>query len=218
LSGKNFLQYYTTLDYSVSISGISNPDNYTTVVIPTGGFVSNTNGSGTMTFDVGLHKDNDSDRNLFVETIFQRPATVTGEEYSASKDIMLDEFNPSFTYPSFYAWTVDTTVAPERPDVVSDFDFASDVVELGHHTKSISTFINNTADVPRAFWFGVRSSASQPTVFQTGPSATLLSDVNITSGYSVSLQPDNPIADYVAEEYTLYGITLQSGSTYVRIA
>jgi hypothetical protein len=218
LSGKNFLQYYTTIDYSVSVSGIKDASNYTTVVIPTGGFVSNTNGSGTMTFDVGLHKDNDSDRNLFVETIFQRPVTVTGEEYSASKDIMLDEFNPSFTYPSFYAWTVDTTVAPERSNIVSEFDFASDVVELGHHTKSISTFINNTADVPRAFWFGVRSSASQPTVFQTGPSATLLSDVNITSGYSVSLQPDNPIADYVAEEYTLYGITLQSGSTYVRIA
>ena len=218
LSGKNFLQYYTTIDYNVSVSGIKDASNYTTVVIPTGGFVSNTNGSGTMTFDVGLHKDNDSDRNLFVETIFQRPATVTGEEYSASKDIMLDEFNPSFTYPSFYAWTVDTTIAPERSNIVSEFDFASDVVELGHHSKSISTFINNTADVPRAFWFGVRSSASQPTVFQTGPSATLLSDVNITSGHSVSLQPDNPIADYVAEEYTLYGITLQSGSTYVRIA
>lgn len=218
LSGKNFLQYYTTLDYSVSISGISNPDNYTTVVIPTGGFVSNTNGSGTMTFDVGLHKDNDSDRNLFVETIFQRPMSVTGEEYSVSKELMFDEFNPSFTYPSFYAWTESTMTAPTREIIVSDFDFATEVVELGHHNKSISTFIDNTSESPRAFWFGVRSNASQPTVFQTGPSATLLSDVNITTGYSVSLQPDNPIQDYVAEEYALYGITLQSGSTYVRIA
>ena len=218
LNGKNFLQYYTTLDYSVSISGILNTGNSTTVVIPTGGFVSNTNGSGTMTFDVGLHKDNDSDRNIFIETIFQRPATVTGEEYSASKDRMFDEFNPSFNYPSFYAWSVDTTVAPNREAIVSNFDFATEVVELGHHSKSISTFINNTSEDPRAFWFGVRSSASQPTVFQTGPSATLLSDVNITTGFSVSLQPDNPIQGYIAEEYTLYGITLQSGSTYVRIA
>ena len=218
LNGKNFLQNYTTLDYSVSISGMSSPDNYTTVVIPTGGFVSNTNGSGTMTFDVGLHKDNDSDRNLFIETIFQRPASVTGEEYSAGKDLMFYKFNPSFTFPSFYAWSVDTTTAPTRETIVSDFDFSTEVVELGHHNKSISTFISNTSEDPRAFWFGVRSSVSQPTVFQTGPSATLLSDVNITTGYTVSLQPDNPIQDYVAEEYTLYGITLQSGSTYVRIA
>ena len=101
--------------------------------------------------------------------------------------------------------------APTREIIVSDFDFATEVVQLGHHNKSISTFIDNTSESPRAFWFGVRSNASQPTVFQTGPSATLLSDVNITTGYSVSLQPDNPIQDYVAEEYTLYGITLQSG-------
>ena len=131
---------------------------------------------------------------------------------------MFNEFSASFTYPSFYVWTEGVVTAPTREVIVSDFNFDTEVVELGDRSKSISTFIHNTSESPRAFWFGVRSNASQPTVFQTGPSATLLSDVNITSGYSVSLQPDNPIQDYVAEEYTLYGITLQSGNTYVRIA
>ena len=149
-----------------------------------------------MTFDVGLHKDNDSGRNLFVETTFQRPISVTGEEYSASKEFMFNEFSASFTYPSFYVWTEGTVTAPTREVIVSDFNFDTEVVELGDRSKSISTFIHNTSESPRAFWFGVRSNASQPTVFQTGPSATLLSDVNITSGYLSLIHISEPTRPY----------------------
>jgi hypothetical protein len=46
----------------------------------------------------------------------------------------------------------------------------------------------------------------------------LLSDVSVTSGNTVSLQPTTPPAGYVAEQYTLYGITLQPGTTYVSIS
>lgn len=218
LSGKNFLEYYTNVDYTVSISNISDPNNHTTSVIPTGGTVSNTSGDGTMTFDIGLHKDNDSDRSLFIETTFRRPEEVTGQEYTASKEVRFEDFTPQFTYPSFYVWTSDTTIAPTREEIVTDFDFAAGVFELGNQSKSISTFINNSDPNPRAFWFGIRSSASQPNTFQTGPSSALLSDVSVTTGNTVSLEPDSPLQHYLAEQYTLYGITLQPGQTYVRIA
>jgi hypothetical protein len=52
---------------------------------------------------------------------------------------------------------------------------------------------------------------------QTGPSEALLSDVNYTTGYTADLEPDSAAVDYTSEEYTLYGITLQPGDTYVRI-
>jgi hypothetical protein len=61
------------------------------------------------------------------------------------------------------------------------------------------------------------SSASQPTTFQTGASASLLSNVTPTTG-SVVLEPDTPPGGYVPITYNLYGITLgPSESTYVSI-
>jgi hypothetical protein len=45
----------------------------------------------------------------------------------------------------------------------------------------------------------------------------LLSDVAVTTGNSVNLEPDSPPAGYSAVTYTLYGITLQAGSTYLSI-
>ena len=218
LSGKNFLEFYTTVDYDISISNMSNPDNHTTSVIPTGGFVSNTSGDGTMTFDVGLHKDNDVDRNLYIETIFQRPAEVAGEEYSVSKDVMFENFDPSFQYPSFYIWTESVNTSPTREDIVDEFDFDSQVVEVGHQKKNLATFIQNNSSVPRAFWFGVRKSISQPSSFKTGTSSSLLIDTVVTGPYTLDLEPDAPLEDYSAEQYKVYGITLQPGSTYVRIS
>ena len=77
--------------------------------------------------------------------------------------------------------------------------------------------MNNPNATPRAFWFMVRSAASQPTTFQTGASSSLLSDVGVTTG-TVDLEPDTPPTGYSAETYNLYGITLQPGNTYVSIS
>ena len=96
-------------------------------------------------------------------------------------------------------------------------DFDSDATELGNQANSINTTINNTDANPRAFWFGIRSTVNQPTTFQTGPSSALLSDTNVTTGNTVDLQPTSVPSGYTGENYTLYGITLQPGQTYVRI-
>ena len=63
----------------------------------------------------------------------------------------------------------------------------------------------------------VRSAASQPTTFQTGASSSLLSDVGVTTS-TLNLEPDSPPSGYSAEQYNLYGITLQPGNTYVSIS
>ena len=217
LSGKNFLESYTTVDYNVSITGLNNLSNATITLSPTAGTLSNTSGSGTMTFATPLHKDNNSGRAVDLEVIFSRPEGVTGTAYTATD---LDDDNvitASFTYPSFYIFTVDNTTPPTLSDIVSGNDFSSSVTELGNQSKNLSTVITNGTVDPRCFWFAIRSSVSQPTVIQTGPSEALLSDVNYTSGNTVNLEPDSAAVDYVSEEYTLYGITLQPGDTYVRI-
>ena len=217
LSGKNFLESYTTVDYNVSITGLNNLSNATITLSPIAGTLSNTSGSGTMTFATPLHKDNNSGRSVDLEVIFSRPEGVTGTAYTATD---LDDDNvisASFTYPSFYIFTVDNTTPPTLSDIVSGNDFSSSVTELGNQSKNLSTVITNGTVDPRCFWFAIRSSVSQPTVIQTGPSEALLSDVNYTSGNTVHLEPDSAAVDYVSEEYTLYGITLQPGDTYVRI-
>lgn len=216
LSGKNFLESYTTVNYNVSITGLNDNNNAAITLSPIAGTLSNTSGSGTMTFATPLHKDNNSGRAVDLEVIFSRPEGVTGTAYTATD---LDDDNvitASFTYPSFYIFTADNATPPTLSDIVSGNDFSSSVSELGNQSKNLSTVITNGTVDPRCFWFAVRSSVAQPTVIQTGPSEALLSDVNYTSGNTVDLEPDSAAVDYVSEEYTLYGITLQPGDTYVR--
>ena len=73
-------------------------------------------------------------------------------------------------------------------------------------TKDINTTINNTDSNPRAFWFGVRTSATQPTTFQTGPSSSLLSDTNVTTGNTVLRTPTVP-SGYPVNSYTIWHYT-----------
>jgi len=217
LSGKNFLENYTTVNYNVSITGLNDNNNATVTVSPTAGTLSNTSGSGTMTFATPLHKNNNNGRAVDLEVIFSRPEGVTGTAYTAIDSDNDNVITASFTYPSFYIFTVDNATPPTLSDIVSGNDFSSSVTELGNQSKNLSTTITNSAADPQCFWFCIRSTTSQPTVLQTGPSEALLSDVNYTSGYTVDLEPDSAAVDYLSEEYTLYGITLQPGDTYVRI-
>jgi len=218
LSGKNFLESYSTVGYTVSQSGVLNASSYSHAVTGTGGSLSNSSGSGTMTFTDVLHKDNNSGRSVSLTTTFSRPEAVTGTAYTVDNDVSDTTISAGFTYPSFYIFTANTSTPPTRADIVDGFDFDSGVTELGDQARVINQFITNPAAVPQAFYFGVRTSATQPTTFKTGASASLLSDVAVTTGNTVSLEPDSPYSGYTAEGYTLYGITLQAGQTYVSIS
>jgi len=218
LTGKNFLESYSTVGYTVTQSGINDASNYSHAVTGTGGSLSNSSGSGTMTFTDVLHKDNNTGRSVSLTTTFSRPAAVTGTAYTVDNSASDNTISASFTYPSFYIFTANTSTPPTRADIIDGYDFDSAVTELGNQSRTINQFITNPAAVPQAFYFGVRTSATQPTTFETGASASLLSDVAVTTGNTVSLEPDSPYSGYSAEGYTLYGITLQAGDTYVSIS
>lgn len=217
LSGKTFLDNYTSTSYSVSVSGLLNNSNASSAVTASGGTVSNPSGSGTFTFDTPIHKNNNGGRTVSVSTDFTRPATVTGTSYVTTRTASDTSLSASFTYPSFHTFTVSTTNPPTRGDVVDGDGFSSSVTVLGNQSRTINQFITNSESTPRAFYFAVRSSATQPSTFQTGASASLLSDVAVTTGQTLLLEPDSPGAGYISEQYSLYGITLQPGQTYVSI-
>jgi len=219
LSGQTFLTTYGSTTYYVYVSGITTASTYANAVTPTGGTVNNSSGDGTFTFTTPIHKDNTGlTRSLALATTFTRPVNVTGTSYSV---ILNTTASPtaSFTYPSFYIFTVGTGTVPVRTNIISGSAFAAGVTVLGDSQLGIPTLeITNPNPSPSAFWFGLRTALTQPTVFQTGTSPALMNDVVYTSGGTVALQPDTPPSGYTAESYTLYGITLQVGKTYVRIS
>lgn len=218
LTGNNFLQLYSSVGYNLTISNISDSSNTSTTITTGQGTLSNSSDDGTMTFTTAIHKDNNSGRTITATTDFTRPATVTGTEYTTQRVVSDSSISASFTYPSFRIFTSSTSNPPSRADIVDTNDFdSSTVTELGNQVKVLSQTVNNPESLAQCMWFGVRSSASQPTSFQTGSSASLLSDVTPTEA-TVNLEPDTSPAGYSAEEYKLYGITLQPGNTYVSIS
>jgi hypothetical protein len=218
LYGQTFLTTYSSTTYSIGVSGITTASNYSNSVTPTGGTVNNSSGSGTFTFTTPIHKDNAGSRSLALATTFTRPVGVTGTSYSVTLNTTASP-TASFTYPSFYIFTVGTATVPVRADIISGSAFASAVTVLGDSQLGIATVeITNPNAYASAFWFGLRTALTQPTIFQIGPSAIQLSDVAYVNGGTVALQPDSPPAGYTAESYTLYGITLQPGKTFVRIS
>lgn len=227
LTGKTFLQTYTSTAYTPSVTNITNSANRTFSISGTNGTPSSATGAGTLTFTTPLHKTNASATSTYVtlSTTCSRPANVTGTAYQATlgpTNSTSVNTAASFTYPSFWMWTASTGAVPTRADIVNDAGsggFESAVTQLADQVKVLSTqAINNTDSNPRAFWFAVRASASQPTSFKTGASAGLLSDVSVVDGGTVALQPDTPPSGYSAENYRLWGITLQPGTTYVSIS
>jgi len=221
LTGNNFLQSYSSVGYNLTITGLSNSSNASTTITTGQGTLSNSSDDGTMTFTTSIHKDNNSGRTITATTDFTRPSTVTGAEYTTQRVVSDSSISASFTYPSFYIFTTSKSNPPSRADIVDTNDFDSSVVtELGNQVKTIDGYITNSDSVPKAWWFAVRSSASQPTTFKTGNDSSLLSTLSsedITET-TVDLEPDSPAAGYVAEGYNLYGITLNPGNTYVQIS
>lgn len=218
LSGNNFLQSYTATGYTITVTGISNQANYSLAVSGSGGSVSNVSGNGSLTFTDPIHKNNVADvRSVSVTATFNRPSSVTGTAYSVNLNATASSFSKSFLFPSFWVFTDSTGQPPTRSDLVLASNFRVSVNQLGNQAKVFSSTVSNSSGVPRVFWLGVRTSASQPTSFKTGASQSLLSDVAITQS-SVSLGPDSVPSGYQLENYTLYGIILQPGSTYVSIS
>jgi len=220
LSGKTFLDSYSSTTYSLTVTGMNSSSNYSHVITRIGGTISNASGEGTFTFDSAIHKDNTSSitRSVSTTTTFNRSATVTGTAYSAILTATSGVL-ATCTYPSFWIFTVGAGTPPVVADIVSGTAFSVNVNVLGDQAVTFSTqAVSNPNATPRVFWFSLRSSLSQPTVFKTGASPSLLSDVSVTTGNSVSLVPTPIPSGYSAVSYTLYGITLQPGTTYVSIS
>jgi hypothetical protein len=217
LSGKTFLETYSSTPYTINVSGIQNSSNYANTVSATIGSVSNTLGSGTYTFTSPIHKNNTSQIGIVsASTTFTRPSTVTGQQYTS---VLTGSSSTSatFSYPSFWVFTTSVNSPPTKSDIISGSSFIA--TQLGNQASSLVGTITNSAGVPRGFWFGVRSAGAQPSLFQVSTSSTgLLGGVEVTKGNSVSLSPDTPPSGYTSESYTLYGITLQLGTTYVSIS
>ena len=227
VSGKTFLKTYSSTSYSTNVSGILTNSNTSHALTASGGTLSTTSGSGyvsgTFTFTSPIHKDNTGDtRTVSNICTFTRPVDVTGTSYTATHSSTTSNVSASFTYPSFWLWTTSTGNPPTLSDIIDDSQstgFKTSTNQLGSNTKDFPVqAINNTDSNPRAFWFVVRQAASQPTTFKTGASAGLLSDVSQTDGGTINLIPSSPPAGLTDEEYHLYGITLQPGTTYVEIS
>lgn len=219
LTGSTFLQTYNSTTYTLVVTGMASAANYSNNLTGNGGTVSNPAGNGTFTFTDPIHKNNTStSRTVSNTTTFTRPATVTGTSYTATLSSTTPNAAATFTYPSLWVFTPSTFDIPTRSSYISGSGFAAGVTVLGNQVKVINGYINNPTTEPKGFWFAVRTSASQPTSFKTGASPSLLSDVTAVTGNTVLLSPDVIPSGYVAESYTLYGITLQAGSTYVSIS
>jgi len=215
LYGSTFLETYGQVFYTVSVSGISDSSNVVNSLSAVGGTLSDPNDSGVFVFTNPLHKDDFSGRSVTLSSVFSRPASVTGTAYTAN-DGNTSAVNASFSYPSWIIFTVDRLTPPVVSDVIAGTGFTADVQVRGSENRRVNEVFTNNSGSPQALWFAVRSSAQQPSTFKVGENANLIFDVEYTTE-TIDLAPDSPPAGYTAEQYTLYGITLQTGNTYVSI-
>ena len=218
LANSTFLQTYTQTSYNVSVTGITDAANYALLVSSSSGSLSNSLSNGTITFTTPIHKNNTANaRSVSVTGTFNRPAAVTGSPYTVQLNATDTQVIASFTYPSFWVFTSAVNDPPVNSDIVNGSVFDAGATVLADQVKVFAGTVNNADAIPKVFWLGVRTAASQPTTFKTGASLSLLSDVTPTTG-SVSLSPTPLPGSYVAENYNLYGIVLQPGNTYVSIS
>lgn len=219
LTGATFLESYRDVEYTISTSGLRFASSAVNVIAPVGGTVSNFNDSGIFTFDNPVHKNSIcADYYFVVRTDFTRPASVTGREYTLSTSTTTVLPVAHFTYPSLIAFTPGIIITPTITDFVSGDTFATNVRVLGDSARTFAGYITNDTPDPMAAWFAIRASASQPTIFRTGISPSLLNNVSVTAGNLIDLAPQPEPIGYIPEPYKLYGITLQPGITFVSIA
>ena len=229
LTGKTFLKKYTSSNYTVSQSGLSNAANVAHTVTAANGTPSNPNGSGTLDFTVGIHKDNTSTATtVTLASVFTRPSAVTGTQYThaPSNDVSSNvAASASFSYPSIKLTTASNVSSPSLSDIIADgtaTGFHSNVQVLSDQTSDYPlTAVTNSSNEPVKFWFGVRTSAQQPTSFKTGDNVAQYAVapaglITVTK----DLEPTTSLgAGYQAESYTFYGFNIAANATtYVVIS
>jgi hypothetical protein len=235
LSNKCFLKTYDSTTWTITTSGLSDPTKANCTLTPTGGSVTSPGETGTRsgTFSFSTNQVNKSNvgttRKLNLSTVFKRPSTVTGTEYThtpTAVDTSPTTVTASFVYPSFTIWSdaapvggadnAKPTLATIMDDSEPTYGFnATNVTRLAHQAYTLSTSITNTDQSnARRFWFAVRKSTTQPNTFKAGEP---LANVTYES-FDLGLRPAN-ISDttkwtgYVAEDYTFYGITVPAGAS-----
>lgn len=225
LTGKTFLESYSQTTYSPSVTAIGNTANRSfSLTANNQGTGFNSSGAGTLNFQTPIHKSNASSTttNVTLTTTANRPLGVTGSQYSVQLGpTTSSNVNESaqFSYPSFWLFTSELLVLPTEANIINGTGFGSAVTTLpGSEVKTLSEQIVNSANVPKAFWFAVRASASQPTVFKVGNTALDAAATTVTNGGTVLLGPSPLPSGYSKESYRLWGFTLQPGTTYVIIS
>jgi hypothetical protein len=147
--------------------------------------------SGTMTFGTALDKDNYSSTvtSISFTVNYTRPVNIIdASTHTASLTVSSGSGNTtaSFTYPSFWLFKLSGT--PVIGDIGSGTSFVSGVTTLGDQVKSFASYVANPQSFTQTFWFGVLSTASQPTSFNSGSSPSLISSRTPTTG-TVALYP-----------------------------
>jgi hypothetical protein len=130
----------------------------------------------------------------------------------------------SFTHPSIRLMT-STTGVPTLAAIIDDngtYGFAAGVQVLSDLTKNYpKTAIVNSTGSGQKFWFGVKSSASQPTSFKTGDADAqyAVAPDGLTT-MTLSLEPNTEFGGgYAAVPYTFYGFNVAANATtYVVIS
>lgn len=235
LSGSSFLKTYASTAVTLTVNGLSDPTKASCTLTPTGGtisgFTSGASGdrSAQLDFTVPICKDNTaSNRSVSLATTFNRPVDVTGTAYSytPAAATTASTVTASFTYPSFTTWTSGPSTLPAYADLVdasktNGFTDSTTVIPfmLGDEATGMSQRAVVNTGATRTFWFCVRANHSTKPTILTGD-GTLMVAVqpgDITEG-TIGLRPvSTPTGWTTDENYKVWGISLNNGTTYVKI-
>ncbi len=232
LSGNSFLQSYTSTTYAITRNALTNAGNVVHTVTSETGTVTNATGNGTLTFGTPVHKDNAATaRKVKLNSVFTRPATVTGVEYTHTPNDDEATATYSFDYPSITLTTVQSagTAGLTASVVVNNANtgnkgFKDTVARMAATKVYPATEIVNSTNADQYFWFGVSSTIAQPNVFDSGSGLGLLATATPETK-TVALAPtfngSTPVSapdGYQATDYNFYGFIVPANkSLFVRI-
>ena len=223
-----FLDSFASCQYMTYCNNLSSQNNRTHYLTGVGGTLQNS-GAGigdaglyTFTFNTGINKNTaNQTRTVSLVTVFNRPQNIVSSNsgsYTAPK-IGPTQVNATFSYPSFWLLT-NGGITPTNSDIINGTSFYSSngVTQLSE-TNTFGSQVDNNNGVEKTFWFGVRTTNTQPTTFQKGKDSSYTPDTAYFTA-SVNLQPTTSLPPlYTAEPYTLYGITLPANTlNYIKIS
>jgi hypothetical protein len=232
-SGNSFLQSYAGTTYTITRNALSSASSVSHTVTNAGTGVtlvgtSSGNGSftgGSITYNVPVHKDNTGTaRKVSLASVFTRPATVTGTQYTHTPTAVEATASYSFEYPSITLKTTQSEGLAGLTNAVivdnantSNKGFKSTVTRMASTKVYPVTQIVNSTSSDQYFWFGVSSTITQPTVFETGSGAGLIATAT-PAQKTVALAPTDAPNGYNPVNYNFYGfIVPANASLFVNI-